>query len=284
MVEKKGRAKPPEGKIKGVKELAELLGKYPVVGIIDLYKLPANALQKMRVSLRGKAEIKVAKRSIVERAFDIVPEKAMLKEKLGIQPAILFSSENPFRIFKLIQKSKSKASAKPGDIAIDDITVNAGPTDIPPGPAISALSKVKIPAKVEGGKIAVAKNALVAKKGDIISADLASALSMLKIQPMEIGMNVTSMLEGGVVYSKESLTIDEGKVLADLLMAAQHGINLSVNAGFPTGQTIELMLGKAYREAKNLGTEANILDTGIVEDVLGKAERQAKALQNLIKK
>ncbi len=284
MVEKKGRAKPPEGKIKGVKELAELLGKYPVVGIIDLYKLPANALQKMRVSLRGKAEIKVAKRSIVERAFDLVTEKAVLKEKLGIQPAILFSSENPFRIFKLIQKSKSKASAKPGDIAIDDITVNAGPTDIPPGPAISALSKVKISAKVEGGKIAVAKNALVAKKGDIISADLASALSMLKIQPMEIGMNVTSMLEGSVVYSKESLAIDESKVLADLLMAAQHGINLSVNAGFPTGQTIELMIGKAYREAKGLGTEANILDTGIVEEVLGKAERQAKALQNLVKK
>ena len=284
MVDKKGRAKPPESKIKGVKDLAEMLKKYPVIGIADLYKLPANALQKMRVSLRGKAEIKVAKRSIVERAFDIVPEKIVLKEKLGIQPALIFSTENPFRIFKLIQKSKSKASAKSGDIAIDDITVRAGPTDIPPGPAISALSKIKIPAKVEGGKIAVAKDVVVVKKGGVISADLAAALSMLKIQPMEVGMNVPFMLEDSIVYGKDSLTIDEDKVLADLQMGAQRGINLSVNTGFPTKQTIELMISKSYREAKSVGVEAGILDKGVIEDILTKAGRQANALQHLVKK
>jgi len=277
---KKGRLEPRKDKIDAVDALAAKISKYPVVGVMSLHKVPADALQKIRGEL-SEAVIKVERKSILQKALE-KNGKADLASLLESQPAVVLSSMNPFKLYKFILKKKSKAAAKPGDIAPDDITVSAGPTDIPPGPAISALAKVKIAAKVEGGKIAVAKDSVVAKKGDVISAELASALAMLKIQPMEVGLDITALTEGGVLYGKDALNVDEAKIMAEIGLAAVQAFNLSLNSGYPTKQTIRPMITKAFLNAKSLGLEAGILDSGIIEDLLVKAKRQADALASKI--
>jgi len=277
---KKGRLEPRKDKIDAVDALAAKISKYPVVGVMSLHKVPADALQKIRGEL-SEAVIKVERKSILQKALE-KNGKADLASLLESQPAVVLSSMNPFKLYKFILKKKSKAAAKPGDIAPDDITVSAGPTDIPPGPAISALAKVKIAAKVEGGKIAVAKDSVVAKKGDVISAELASALAMLKIQPMEVGLDITALTEGGVLYGKDALNVDEAKIMAEIGLAAVQAFNLSLNSGYPTKQTISPMITKAFLNAKSLGLEAGILDSGIIEDLLVKAKRQADALASKI--
>jgi large subunit ribosomal protein L10 len=135
---------------------------------------------------------------------------------------------------------------------------------------------------VEGGKIAVAKDSLVAKKGDVISAELASALAMLKVQPMEIGLDISALIEDGMFYGKDVLAVDEAQILADIVLAALQAFNLSLNSGYPTKQTIGPMITKAFLNAKSLGVEAGILDSGIIEDLLAKAKRQADALASKI--
>jgi len=52
-----------------------------------------------------------------------------------------------------------------------------------------------------------------------------------------------------------------------------------VNTGYPTKQSIKIMIGKAFREAKTLGVECNILDKGVIEDILKKAEIHAQNLK-----
>lgn len=277
MQNKKGRANPNEKKIKQAEMLAELIGKYKICGMLNLYKMPARSFQKIKRDLSERAVIKVAKSAVLVKALETAGKKELAKI-IAPQPAIILTNENPFKIFKFIQKNKSKASAKAGDKAPEDIVVPAGPTDIPPGPAISALTKVKIAARVEGGKIAVAKDSLVAKKGEVISAELASALAMVKIEPMEIGLDVAGMLEGSVLYGKDSLAVDDEKVLADLILGANASLNLSVFIGWPTKQNIELLLAKGFREAKGVGVEAGVLDSGIIEDLLAKGKLQADAL------
>jgi len=277
---RKGRAEPRKDKMEAVDRLAEKISKYKVVGVMSLHKVPANALQKIRGEL-SEAVIKVEKKSVIEKALEKSGKTELIKT-IGMQPAIIMSGMNPFKLYKFIRAKKSKTAAKPGDIAPDDITVSAGPTDIPPGPAISALSKVKIPAKVEGGKIAISKDVVVAKKGETISPELASALSMLKVQPMEIGLDISALVENGILYGRDALNVDEDKMLADLRLAALQAFNLSLNTGYPTKQTIGPMITKAFLNAKSLGLEAGILDSGIIEDLLAKAKRQADALKSKI--
>lgn len=280
-MDKKGRKEPRKDKIEAVERLSQNISKHPVIGVMSLHKVPTSALQKIKNELAPDAVIKVERKSVLHKALE-KSGKHDLAKHLSSQPAVIMSGMNPFRLYRFIRMKKTKAAAKPGDIAQQDITVPAGPTDIPPGPAISALSKVKITARVEGGKIAVAKDSPVANAGDVISSELASALSMLKMQPMEIGLDISALMENGIVYGRDVLAVDETKVLADLSLAAGQAFNLSLNSGYPTKQTIGPMITKAFLNAKTLGIDASILDEGVIEDLLAKAKRQAEALASKI--
>lgn len=255
----KGRKEPRKEKIKAVEDLAELIRNYPVVGIINLYKTPASALQKIKKELKGKAVIKVAKKSILDFALEKAG-KANLKEFVVGYPAIILANINPFKLSLFLQKKKTPASAKPGDIPTKDIEVKAGPTDWPPGPAISTLTKVKIPAKVESGKIAVMRDVVVLKAGEKVSLDLASALQLLKIEPMEVGLNAVAIEEAGVVYKKEQFFVDEEKIISDVQIAIRNAFNLAINSEYTTKDTIGFILAKAQMQAKQLATEAKIED------------------------
>jgi large subunit ribosomal protein L10 len=253
----KGRKEPRQEKIKAVEDFSELIRNYPVVGIISLYKTPASALQKIKKELKDKAVIKVAKKSILLFALEKAG-KSNLKQFVTDYPGLILTNINPFKLYLFLQKKKTPASAKPGDVAAKDIEVKAGPTDLPPGPAISTLTKVGIPAKVEAGKIAVVKDKVVLKAGEKVSLELASALQLLKMEPMEIGLNVVVIDENGIVYNRDQLFVDEEKLLNDIQLAIQNAFNLSINAEYPTKETIGFMLAKAQMQAKQLATEAKI--------------------------
>jgi large subunit ribosomal protein L10 len=255
-----------EEKIKAVDELANLLNKYSVIGILNLCKTPASALQKIKMNLKDKALIKVAKKTIILFALEKT-KKETLKEFLVGYPALILSNEDPFKLYLMIQRQRVPSSAKPGDIPKEDIEVKAGPTDLMPGPAISTLTKVKIPAKVEAGKIAVMRDKVVCKAGEKVSLDLASALQLLKLEPMEVRLNVVVFEEKGIVYKAEQLFVDEEKLLNDIQLAIQNAFNLSINSGYPTKQSIEFMIAKAYWNAKQLESEIGTEKTEVKEEV-----------------
>ncbi len=254
--ENKKRKVNPE-KLKAVEELTALLKSHNVIGIVNLYKMPASSIQKIKNLLRGKAVLKVAKKSLISLALKAAGlEKSV--ERLEGQPAFILTEMSPFKLSFFLQKNKSSAPAKDGDTAEKDVEVPAGPTSLMPGPAISTLTKVKIPAKVEGGKIAVIKDCVVCKKGEKITADIAAALNLLKIEPMEIGLSLIAIKEGELIYDKDVLSTSEEQILSDLALAHQRAVNLSVNTGYPTKETVGLILAKAYLSAKALADVAKI--------------------------
>lgn len=269
-------------KKKTVEDLTKLIKKYPVVGIINLYKTPSFSLQKIKTSLGENAILKMSKKSLLSFALKNANLEKLEKQLEG-QPALILTNMNPFKLSSFLRKNKSPAPAKVGDIPEKDINVFAGPTDLPPGPAISTLTKVKIPAKVEQGKIAIVKDAVVCKAGQEITPDITAALNLLKLKPMEIGIDLVAVYENGLIYERDILNVDEKQYLDNILKASQQAINLAMEIGYTTKQTIEILLKKAFLNAKTLGTEANILDKGIIEDLIAKAKKQAELIQEKVK-
>jgi len=256
-MEKKGRKEVRPDKLKTVEELTSLMNKYPVIGVLDLCKTPASALQKIKMNLKGKALIRVAKRRMILYAMDKA-KKENLKEYIKGYPALILTNEDPFKLFMNIKKQMIPANAKPGDVPEEDIEIKAGPTELMPGPAISTLSKVKIPAKVDKGKIAVMRDFVACKAGQPVSLDLASALQLLKLQPMSVGLNVVLFEDKGTIYKAEDMFVDETKLLNDIQLAIQNAFNLAINADYPTKETIGFMLAKAQMEAKVLEAELKL--------------------------
>lgn len=64
------------------------------------------------------------------------------------QVAVIATEMNPFKLYKILEDSKTSAPAKPGAIATDDIVIPEGDTGFEPGPFLGELQQVGIPAKL----------------------------------------------------------------------------------------------------------------------------------------
>jgi large subunit ribosomal protein L10 len=268
-----------------VKAFAKMLKEYPIIGVVNIENLPSQQLNNMRKQLRkSHVVLKMNKRRLFKIAIEKVktdkPGIEKIEEYLGGMPALMFAKDNPFALFKLLKKSKSKAPAKAGQKAPRDLLVNAGPTQFLPGPIISELAAVKIKTKVENGKLSIMQDTVVAKEGDVISDKLASILLRLGIEPMEIGLDLVAVFENGTVFTSKVLDIDEDKFMADLIAAARGAFNVSVEAAFPTKENIDTLVGNAFKDAKAVSLEANILNSVTVDSILAKANRQMLAVKS----
>ena len=271
-----------EYKKKEVVELAKLLEHYPIIGILNMKNMPAAQLVRMRKKIRESAHMRMSKKNLITRAIEQVkkPGLEQLKEHLGGMPALLFTKENPFKIYKFIVQSKSPAFARPGQVAPKDLIIPAGPTPFAPGPIIGEFGQLGIKTGVENGKVAIKQDTVLVKQGAKIKDKQASMLMRLGVQPMEVGLDLVVVYEKGVVFGREILAVDEQKYIADITQAAQWAINLSVEAGYPTKETIEIMLGKAHNDAKNVAVEAAIMEPEVVDLILAKAEREMLAVKS----
>ena len=198
-------------KPKEVEKITKMLNEYSIVGILDMHKMPGRQLQKIRDDLRGKVVIKMGRKSILLRSIDSCNKKniAALKEYITREPALIFSNENTFRLFKMIKQNRSPVKAKAGDVIAKEIVIQKGPTELPPGPAISTLQKAGLKTGVQQGKIAVMQDKVVLKSGESVSEDIVNVFSLLKIEPMEIGLGLVVAIEDGIVYKKDVLDVDE---------------------------------------------------------------------------
>ena len=208
----------------------------------------------MRANLRDKVVLKVAKGRIIKKAIEIAKADVkgieQLEEHMRGMPALLFTKDNPFSLFKTLKKNKSAAPAKAGSIAPNDITVSAGPTSFAPGPIIGELGAFGIKTGVADGKLEIKEDAVVAKEGEEISGDLAGILSRLGIEPMEVGLDLTAVYDQGVIYPKSVLDVDEDKIMADAMLFASQAFNLAMEAGILVKETVEPLVVKAANEAK----------------------------------
>jgi large subunit ribosomal protein L10 len=191
---------------------------------------------------------------------------------------LIFTSDNPFTLYKFIKKNKSSAPAKAGQIAPNNIVVPAGPTSFAPGPIIGELGALKIKAGINAGKVEIKEDSLVAKEGDEISAALAGVLSRLGIEPMEVGLNIKGLYEAGTIYNKSVLDVDEDAILNDLKTMAQDAFKLSIGLEYYTSENITHFLGVGGRDSLALGVGVAYPAAETIAKLVSKAHAQMAGL------
>ena len=272
-------------KIQTVKEVGALVEEYPVVGILNMHKLPGRQLHFIKEKMKGKAKIKMLKKKLLEKVLKEAKRQGVkdLESYFREQPALLFSRSNPFELARLLSGAKSKAPAKTGDIAPYDIMIPAGPTPLPAGPAIGELQKVGLTVGVEAGKVAVKKDSIIVKEGQPIRKEVADVLSKLAIEPMEIGLDLLAVWDNGTIYEKSILFVPQEKYLEDLKAGFVYGLNLSVKINYYTKDNIKVFLGKNYQEGISLAVKTGYITKESLPHILAKAHAEAEAVQKHIK-
>ena len=267
-------------------DLQNLLRKYSVIAVADLQKVRSSQIQEIRKKLRGKAELIVAKNTILQKASeDLAPEKSNVDKfanSLSGSKVLIFTQMNPFELIVFLNKNKVRVPVKGGDVATGEITIPAGNTGLQPGPVISEFNEAKVQTRIEGGSIFVAKDTVVASRGDVISTKTASLLSKLGMKPMEAGLGLSHAYDNGLVLGPNDLVFDLDQMRSQFSTAARSAFGLAVEANIMTLETAPAILGKAYRQALAVGVEAGFFTKETTPRIIQKAYANMNALSQAI--
>ncbi len=268
-----------------IKEIKKLVEDHPVIGVVDVGPVPGKQIQKIRASLRDDDTlIRMSRKRLMKRALTSKSKADVegLFDHLTGQSGLLFSKTNPFKIYKTLEKNKTRAAAKPNSVASSDIMVSKGETSFPPGPILSELQEAGIPAGIQKGKVAIKQDKIIVRAGERITPAVANALARLEIEPLEVKLELLAAYEDGTIYTPDILGVDSSKVLMDIQTAHQEAVNLSVNSAYPTARTVPLLIAQAVSKARNLAVNASVFEADVMGAILAKAVSKAKALHSVI--
>lgn len=265
-----------------VGELSELLQQDGVIGIVDTTGVPAIAMLGMRAELRTMMSLTMAKKSLFRLAWkDAGLDEQALETMMenAEQPVIVHSSNlNAFQLFNELDKTRTGRSAKEGDIAPQDIIVEAGETEFAPGPIVGELSAVGIPAKIEKGKVMIQKTVTVVDQGDVIPGDLGLMLDKLGIKPIEIGIILCGAMQDGILMPPEDLDLDLDGFRSNIAQAVSASFNVACNVRWFTPETMPTLLSKAKSESLSVAVEAGITNSETMPLFISRANSRAMAL------
>lgn len=279
------RTKYPQKKVQMYQQIQELPKKYNVIALVRMEKVRSSQLLPLRKKFKGEVEIVSIKDKVAQKALVGVKIPAIEKmaDKLVGQCVLMFTNMSPFKLNILLGKNKIMMAARGGDIASKEVIIKAGNTGITPGPILTDFKEAGITTKIDQGTVWITKDSTAAKKGDIISAKLATLLSKLDVKPVEAGISLDSAVAEGIIYAKDEMVIDVEKYRSAFAQAYQEALALSMEIGYITKENIILLLAKVAQGARSVAVEAGYLTDETKEQVLQKAHAQARAVASKAK-
>ncbi len=246
-------------------------------------------LQNMRKVLRGKAIIKMSKRSLQRRAIELLKKETnnanldYFSEKIPPQATLVFTDMSVFELKDIFQKNKSFISAKPNEITPIDIWVPAGDTGLPTGQVISELNMtLKLPTRVQNDTIWVREDTLTHSAGDLVELKQAAVLKKLGVRPIESVLKIDYAWVEGTIYTSDIIYMDAQKFqqeIADCFAKAQR---LAMEVGIIDKETLEPLMQKAHREALALLFELPIFFEDMRDEYIRKAATNANTLNAVV--
>jgi large subunit ribosomal protein L10 len=267
-------------------DLQELPSKYQVIALSKMNKVRATQLMTLRKKFHNQIYIRIIKNKVAQRAFEKVRGIAgieNLSKELEGQCALMFTNLSPFKLNLIFGENKVFLPAKGGDIAPKDITIPAGNTGIPPGPVLSEFKEAKVATKIDQGSIAVTKDTIVARSGEVISQKLASLLSKVNIKPIEAGVLVNYAISEGLQFREQDLQLDVKEYLKELQQSYSSALNFALEIVYFAPETMSSLLSLAHQKSLNVAITAGYISNDTIEIVINKAQAKAYSLTEILK-
>lgn len=271
-------------KMEQVQQAISDMKQYKTVALLDLRKLPDALFQNLRKKIRQDGgKVLVLKKPVVSRVLASNKKLAAKVSACENPVALILTNKSAYEVNSFFKQNRKSRAAKIGDVAIEDIVVPEGDTDLPPGPALSELKTAGLSVQIRAGKIAVVKDSTVAKAGDKLTDQKVKALQTLGVKPFEIMARMIFGFDGEYIYSKELLDIGD-TIHADVASGLSQALNLSLNASYPTKQNIDLLLTDALRQSMNLSLNGDLYSSSSIGQLLTSAMRLGTAISSVEKK
>lgn len=252
---------PPKSKRKIRKEslkakLDKYLNEYKNVLICGVDNVGSHQMQKIRISLRGKAVVLMGKNTICRKAIrEHSAENPSLDALLPYTKGnigFVFTNDDLNSIRKIVLENKVPAAAKQGAFAPMDVFVPPGPTGLDPGQT-AFFQALNIATKIARGSIEIINQVHLIKVGEKVTSSHVALLSKLNIQPFFYGVTVNHVYENGSVYEASVLDLTKEDLYAKFFAGVRKIAALSLAIGYPTVASAPHIIGGAFRKLLYIG-------------------------------
>jgi large subunit ribosomal protein LP0 len=239
-------------------KLKTYLDKYQKIVIVGADNVGSNQMQKIRQSLRGKAELLMGKNTMVRKVLreyvesnpKVEPLAALVKNNVGF----VFTNGDLAEIEKQLLFHRVGAPAKAGAIAPNDVIVPKGPTGMEPTQT-SFLQALNIASKINKGQVEIVSDVHLIKAGDKVGSSEATLLQKLSIKPFSYGLALLHIYDNGSVYDPSVIKLTDADILGKFRVGIANVASLSLAIGYPTLASLPHALSNAYKRVLAVSVE-----------------------------
>jgi len=240
-------------------KLDKYLQDYKNVLICTVDNVGSHQMQKVRMSLRGRAVLLMGKNTICRKAIrehqESNPSLEALVPFVKGNIGFVFTNGDLNAVRKTILENKVPAAAKQGSIAPIDVFVPPGPTGLDPGQT-AFFQALNISTKIARGSIEIISTVHLIKAGEKVSSSHVALLAKLNINPFHYSINVSHVYEGGSVYEASVLDLTKEDLYAKFFAGVRKVAALSLAIGYPTTASLPHIVGGAFRKLLYVGSAA----------------------------
>jgi len=243
-----------------MKKFVGLLEKYPRAVLVTVDNIGSHHMQKIRLSLRGKAVMILGKNTLMRKAIKDQlskhPEWEALLPVIKGNVGFVFTKEPLSDLQGKLLESRVPAQAKAGIVAPQDVVIPKQVTTLEPTKT-TFFAALDIATKITRGCVEILNDVHLCKDGEKVGSSEAALLQMLDLRPFTYGLKLTNVLDDGFVYSAKLLNTTP----ADLFRAFAAGVAnvaaLSLGLNYPSLPAFPHAVMNAYKNlvAVCLGTD-----------------------------
>jgi len=232
-------------------KLEKAIQEFKNVLVVTVDNVGSFQMQKIRIALRGTAEILMGKntlmRKVMREQIASNPKLEALLPQVRGNMGLIFTNGDLAKVRSTVTSNKVPAVAKSGTIAPTDVFVTAGPTGLDPGQT-SFFQALNIFTKIARGSIEIVSDVHLIKKGDKVTSSAVALLGKLDIKPFFYGCVVKSVYENGSVYPVEILDITPEDLLGKFFGGVRRIAAIGLAIGYPTEASIGHNLANGFKK------------------------------------
>jgi len=243
-----------------MQRFVDLLEGYPRAVLVTVDNIGSHHMQKIRISLRGRAVLLLGKNTLMRKAIkdnlEAHPEWEGLLPAIKNNVGFVFTKEDLSGLREKLLESRVPAQAKAGIIAPQDVIIPKQITTLEPTKT-TFFAALDIPTRITKGCVEILSDVHLCKDGEKVGSSEATLLQMLDLRPFTYGLKLTHVFDDGFVYPARLLSTNP----TDLFRAFASGVSnvaaLSLGLNYPTLPAFPHAVLNAYKNliAIALGTD-----------------------------
>jgi large subunit ribosomal protein LP0 len=249
-------------KNKYIQKLEENLTNYTSLLIINIDFVGSSQMQKLRISLRGRASVLMGKntimRKIVRQHADKDPKLEALLPLIKGNIGFVFCNEDLAGIRKEVIAERIPAAAKTGVLAPIDVVIPSGPTILDPGQT-SFFQALNIGTKITKGSIEILTNVTLCHKDTKVTSSAVALLNKLNIKPFEYGIVVSHVYDNGALYEAEVLDMTPQMLTDRFFIGVNHIAAIGLEIGYPTLASLPHSFCNAFKKLVAIALETDYM-------------------------